>query len=72
MSFSCTPAVALVLPLSHGAVDHIEAILPLIQPQLEVGRLARIGEINGAPLDVEDAVRCSAGYRGIEPQMPPG
>ena len=42
--------------LIHHAVDHIEARLPLVQPQLVVGPLAVVAEIDGAPFDVEDPV----------------
>ena len=44
------------------AVDHVEATLPLVQPQLEVGTAAA-WEILRPPLDVEDAVGSSATYR---------
>src|SRR6266496_1118528 len=44
---------------SHCAVDHIEACLPLIQPQLEVGTAAP-REILRTPLYVEDAVGSTA------------
>ena len=63
VSFFCTPAVADVLPLSHCAVDHVKASLPLIQPQLEAG-IAASREVLCTPLDVEDAVGSSATYRG--------
>ena len=48
---------------THRAVDHIEACLPLVQPQLVVGRLVGVGEIDGSPLDVEDSIRRTAGHR---------
>src|SRR4029453_8558626 len=50
--------------LSHGAVDHIEACLPLVQPQLVVGRRSRCGKIDSAPFDVEDTIGRRAGHRG--------
>ena len=46
------------------AVDHIEPVLVLIQPQLEIGRASRIVEINRAPFDIEDPVGRSARNRG--------
>ena len=54
------------------AVDHIEPVLALIQPQLEIGSAGRIGEINSAPFDIEDAVGGSASHRGIDTEVPPG
>ena len=51
--------------LIHRAVNDIETILPFVQPQLEVGRLTGIAEIDGAPFDVEDAVRRSTGNRRV-------
>jgi hypothetical protein len=48
--------------ISDCAIDHIEAFLPLIQSQLEVGTAAP-WEVLRAPLDVEDAVRRSAAGR---------
>jgi hypothetical protein len=50
--------------LSHQAVDHIKTSLPLVQPQLVVGRLGGVGKIDGAPFDVEDAIRRTARDRG--------
>src|SRR5207302_2235040 len=44
------------------AVDDVEACLPLVQPQLEVGSAAP-REVLRPPLDVEDAVGSSATYR---------
>jgi hypothetical protein len=44
------------------AVDHIEAFLPLIESQLEVGG-ATPWEVLRAPLDIEDAVRRRATSR---------
>ena len=50
--------------LGNLAVDHVKAILALIQAQLKVGP-RRIGsKIHRPPLDVEDPVGCRAGYRG--------
>jgi len=48
--------------ISDCAIDHIEAFLPLIQSQLDVGT-ATPWEVLRAPLDVEDAVRRSATSR---------
>lgn len=50
------------IAISECAIDHIEAFLPLIQSQLEVGG-ATPREILRAPLDVEDAVWRSATSR---------
>jgi hypothetical protein len=51
--------------IGHCAVDHVEASLPLIQPQLEVGTAAPAlpDEVLRTPLNVEDAVRRTATYR---------
>ena len=48
--------------VSHCAVDHVKAWLPLVQPQLETGTTAS-REVLCSPLDVEDAVGSSATYR---------
>jgi len=48
---------------THGAVDHVKASLPLVQPQLEVGT-AGPREVLCSPLNVEDTVGCSPRYRG--------
>ena len=48
--------------LGHRAVDHIEATLPLIQPQLVVGLLGGVVEIDGAPFDVEDSIGWTPGH----------
>jgi hypothetical protein len=48
--------------ISHCAVDHVKACLPLVQPQLVVGS-AVSREVLRPPLDVEDAVGGSAAYR---------
>ena len=52
------------------AVDHVEARLSFIQPQLVIGRLVDIGEVHRAPFDVEDTIRRSAGYRGEDTACP--
>ena len=57
----CGAAVA----KGHCSINHIKAALPLIQPQLMVGLLRRVGEIDRAPLDVEYPIGRSARYRGI-------
>ena len=51
--------------ISHRAVDHIEAGLPLIQSNLKVGRRAGIGEIHRAPFDVQDTIGRSTGHRRV-------
>ena len=48
--------------VTHCAVDHVKAWLPLVQPQLEAGTAAP-REVLCPPLDVEDAVGSSATYR---------
>ena len=48
------------------AVDDVEAALPLIQSQFEVGRAAT-GVVLSAPFDVEDAVGRSATDRSKNP-----
>ena len=48
------------------AVDYIEPILALIQPQLEIGRGGHIGEINSAPFDIENGVGGTTAHRGID------
>jgi hypothetical protein len=53
--------------ISQCAVDHIEATLPLVQPQLEVGTAAP-REILRPPLNVEDAVGSTAAYRCEDPK----
>ena len=45
------------------AVDNVEATLPLIQPQLEVGSLGIVSEVHSVPFDVKDAVWRGARYR---------
>lgn len=48
----------------HRAVDHIKAVLSLIQPKLVVRHQGRAGEIHSAPLDVENSIGRTARYRG--------
>jgi hypothetical protein len=43
------------VPVTHCAIDHVKACLPLVQPQLEAGTAAS-GEVLCPPLNVEDAV----------------
>src|SRR4029077_16427801 len=50
------------IAVSHCAVDHVKACLPLIQPQLKVGTAAP-REVLRTPFNVEDAVGRSATYR---------
>jgi len=52
--------------IGHCSVDHIEASLPLVQPQLKVGS-ASPWEILGAPFDVENPIGRSARNRGEDP-----
>ena len=54
------------IAIYRGTINHIESILSLIQPQLEIGRVGGSGEVNGAPFDIEDAVGSSTGHRGID------
>ena len=46
----------------HSTVDHIEATLPLVQPQLKVGTAAA-REVLRPPLNVKDTVGSRATYR---------
>src|SRR5206468_3972979 len=49
-------------------IDDVEPVLPFVQPHLEVGYLGGVVEVDGAPLDVEDAVgRGAAGRREDAP-----
>ena len=48
--------------VTHCAVDHVKARLPLVQPQLEAGTTAS-REVLRAPFDVENAAGSSAAYR---------
>ena len=59
----CGAAVARI----HLTVDDVEACLPLIQPQLEVGS-ARPWEVLITPLNIEDPIRCCALHRGEDPK----
>ena len=59
---SLHPRSSRCVTVTHCAVDHVEATLPLVQPQLEVGTAAA-REVLRPPLDVEDAVGSSATYR---------
>src|SRR4029453_2710675 len=56
----CGPCV----PLSDCPVDHIEAALRLVQPQLVISCLVHIVEVHRAPLDIEDSIRRTPRYRG--------
>src|SRR5207253_2363997 len=46
------------------AVDHIEATLPLVQPQLEVG-VASPRIVLRPPFDIEDAIRGTSRCGGV-------
>jgi hypothetical protein len=43
------------------AVNYVELVLPLVQAQLEVGLFVRVVHIDGAPLNIENAIRGGAG-----------
>jgi hypothetical protein len=60
---SLYPGGGRCVAVGYCAVDHVKATLPLVQPQLEVGT-ARSRKVLCSPLDVEDAVGCTATYRG--------
>ena len=60
---SLHPRCGRCVAASHCSVDHIEATLSLVQPQLDVGSAAP-REVLCPPLNVEYAVRCCAAYRG--------
>jgi len=49
--------------ISRCAINHVKACLSLVQPQLDVGTAAP-WEILRPPLNIENAVRRSATYRG--------
>src|SRR6516164_6006027 len=53
--------------VTHCAVDHIEASLSLVKPQLEVGS-ATPREVLAAVLDVKDAVGSSTANGGKYPK----
>ena len=59
---SLHPRCGRCVTIANRAVDHVEATLPLVQPQLEI-RAAAAREVLRAPLNVEDAVRSRATYR---------
>jgi hypothetical protein len=61
---SCSPQIA----VGHGAVDDVEVggLLVLVQSQLEVGPESH-RVVQGAPLDVEDAIGSSTRHRGVNP-----
>ena len=59
---SCLPQIA----VEHGGVDDVEALLVLVQSQLEVGPEGH-WVVQSAPLDVEDAIGSSARHRGVNP-----
>jgi len=54
----CSRSVA----ATHCSIDHIEATLSFVQPQLEI-RTAASREVLRPPLDIEDAVGSSSSYR---------
>jgi hypothetical protein len=60
---SCRRCIAVV----QGAIDDVEALLVLVQPQLEVGS-AGAREVLGAPLDIKDTVGSSATNRREDPK----
>ena len=59
---SLHPCCGRCIAVSHCAINHVKAWLPLVQPQLETGT-ATPREVLRPPLDVEDAVGSSATYR---------
>ena len=59
---SLHPCSSRSVTITHCAVDHVEATLPLVQSQLKVGTAAA-REVLRPPFNVEDAVGCSATYR---------
>ena len=59
---SLHPCSSRSVTITHCAVDHVEATLPLVQSQLKVGTAAA-REVLRPPFNVEDAVRSSATYR---------
>jgi hypothetical protein len=55
------------IAIGQGAIDDVEALLVLVQSQLEVsGAGARV--VLGAPLNIKDAVGSSATNRGEDPK----
>jgi hypothetical protein len=59
---SLHPRSSRCVTITHCAVDHVEATLPLVQPQLKVGTAAA-REVLRPPLNVEDAVGSRATHR---------
>ena len=60
---SLHPRCGRFVAASHCSLDHIEATLSLVQPQLDVGSAAP-REVLCPPLNVEDPVGSGATYRG--------
>ena len=58
--------------LIHSTVNNIETILPFVQSQLKIRLLTGSGEIDGAPFDVEDAIRRSTGNRRVNATVAAG
>jgi hypothetical protein len=58
----CLPQIA----VGRSGVDDVEALLVLVQSQLEVGPEGH-WVVQGAPLDVEDAIGSSTRHRGVNP-----
>ena len=59
---SLHPCSSRSVTITHCAVDHVEATLPLVQSQHKVGTAAA-REVLRPPFNVEDAVGSSATYR---------
>jgi hypothetical protein len=59
---SLHPRGSRCVTVTHGAIDHVETTLPLVQPQLKVGTAAA-REVLRPPFDVENAVGSRATYR---------
>ncbi len=59
---SLYPGSSRCVTITHCAVDHVEATLPLVQSQLKIGTAAS-REVLRPPFNVEDAVGSSATYR---------
>ena len=59
---SLHPRCGRCVAASHCSVDHIEATLSLVQPQLDVGSAAP-REVLCPPFNIEDTVGSSATYR---------
>jgi hypothetical protein len=59
---SLHPRSSRCVTITHCAVDHVEATLPLVQSQLQIGT-ATAREVLRPPLDVKNAVGSRSTYR---------